>query len=311
MGWLAWDTAALLATGTAVPVVATRGVRSAGAQGLRNAGKELVLVLSLYAVWRWVRLQTIREVHGAVGHGRSVWHVEQWLHLPSEASLQHWFLHHPLWVQAGNGYYALFHVPALIATLVWLFARHRDVYRRLRTCLALTTAAALVLHIVPVAPPRLFPDLGFVDTGLLYKQSVYGPTGGDLSAVYGALPSIHVGWAALVAVGTLAAGRGWWRWIGPVHLVLTVWAVTVTANHWWLDGVLAGALVALAWWAVGQAGTRNQTRLPSGRDSMPHSEASDSTSHTPRPPSASAVGVPTAGVAWERSRTAKVTDGPS
>jgi hypothetical protein len=250
-------------------------------------------------------------VHGARHHGLSVWHVQRWLHLPSEVTLQRWTLHHPLWVQAANGYYALFHVPAIIATLVWLFVRRRDVYRRVRTCLALTTGAALVLHIVPVAPPRLFPDLGFVDTGLLYEQSVYGPTGGELSAIYGALPSVHVGWAVLVAVGTWCAGRGWVRWVGPAHLLLTVWAVTVTGNHWWLDGVLAAALVWLAWWAIGQAGTWNHTRLPSGSESTPQLAASDSTNQTPRPPSASAEGAPIAGVACDRSRTAKVTNEPS
>ena len=36
-----------------------------------------------------------------------------------------------------------------------------------------------------------------------------------------------------------------WRKIGPVHLVLTMVAVTATGYHWWLDGVVAVGLFAI------------------------------------------------------------------
>lgn len=247
---MAWNTAAEWAGAMAIAVVATRRLPQPWVRPLRAAGKELILVLSLYAVWRYVRAMTVRTVTGAIEHAQTVWEVQRALSLPSEATLQQWFLQHPLWIQAANGYYALVHVPATIAVLVWLYLRNRGVYRRVRTVLALSTAAALVLHIVPVAPPRMLPQLGFVDTALQYNQSVYGADGSGLSDVYGALPSIHVTWALLVALGTWFAARGRWRWVGPVHLVLTVVAVTVTANHWWMDGIVAAAIVAGAWWAV-------------------------------------------------------------
>ena len=36
---------------------------------------------------------------------------------------------------------------------------------------------------------------------------------------------------------------------GGAHPLLTVLAVTATANHWWLDGIVAGLILAvvLAW----------------------------------------------------------------
>ena len=82
-------------------------------------------------------------------------------------------LPHPWLVQAGNLYYAVVHVPALIAMLVWLFVRHRDRYPAVRNTLALLTGACLLIQLVPVMPPRLMSSLGFVDTGHLYGQSVY------------------------------------------------------------------------------------------------------------------------------------------
>jgi hypothetical protein len=98
-----------------------------------------------------------------------------------------------------------------------------------------------------LAPPRLLPDLGFVDTGVLYGQSVYGSVGAHgLSNQVAAIPSVHMAWALLVAWGALAATRSRWRWLVVAHPVLTLWAIVATGNHWWLDAVSAAALLAVA-----------------------------------------------------------------
>jgi len=73
------------------------------------------------------------------------------------------------------------------------------------------------------------------------------------------MPSLHIGWAMLVAIGLIAATRSRWRWLWLLHPLVTVLVVVATANHWWLDGIvvlglLAGALaIALVpqqvrWW---------------------------------------------------------------
>jgi hypothetical protein len=241
--WIAWNTATLWALALVAFVWAVRGAARPWLVATATAARELALVLGLYAVWRFVHRLTIRQVHGAEEHGRWVWHVQRWLHLPSEASLQHLVLPHGWLVQFFNGYYALAHGPALIIGLVWLFARHRDRYPVIRNSVAIVTGLCLVIRLFPVAPPRLLPDLGFVDTALVYKQSVYGAGAGGMSNQLAAMPSIHVAWALVVAVAVLTASRSRWRWLVLLHLVLTVLAVTVTANHWWLDGIVAAALL--------------------------------------------------------------------
>ena len=91
----------------------------------------------------------------------------------------------------------------------------------------------------------MLPRLGFVDTGLRFGQSVYGPRGHDhLANEFAAMPSLHVGWAVLLAVAVIVTFRTPWRWLAVVHPVVTALVVVVTANHFWLDG-LAGT--ALAW----------------------------------------------------------------
>ena len=169
------------------------------------------------------------------------------MHLPSELTIQHWVLPHPWLVQAANAYYAVVHVPALIAMLIWLFVRHRDRYPAVRNTLALLTGACLLVQLVPVMPPRFMTSLGFVDTGHLYGQSVYTALGRGASDQLSAMPSLHVGWALLVGIVVVVASTSRWRWIVLAHPVLTITVVVVTANHWWLDGVVAGGLLAMSY----------------------------------------------------------------
>ncbi len=110
------------------------------------------------------------------------------------------------------------------------------------------TAACLVIRYLRVAPPRFLPELGYVDLATRYGLSVYGPVGTGVSDQFAAMPSIHVGWAALVSLGIVAASTSKWRWIFMAHLVLTVYAVTATGNHWWFDSIAAIALLFAALW---------------------------------------------------------------
>jgi len=246
--WLPWDVTAVLAAMLAVGVVSASGVTRRRAVGLRTFCRELSIVLLLYSVWQLAHSLTVTHVTGALDHARWVVDVQQWLHLPSEAALQRWFLPHPLWVQAMNAYYGVMHVPTLGAFLIWLFYRHRDRYPRWRNALALTTGLCLAIQYIPVAPPRMLP--GFVDTGLLYDQSVYGTGGSGIANQLSAMPSVHVAWAAVVGIAVIVVGTSKWRWLVLIHPMLTVLAITVTANHFWLDGIVAVALLGVAWLVV-------------------------------------------------------------
>jgi hypothetical protein len=57
---------------------------------------------------------------------------------------------------------------------------------------------------------------------------------------------MHFGWAVLVAYGAIQIGRGPWRWLVIAHPVITLIAITATANHYWLDAAVAGLLIVLA-----------------------------------------------------------------
>jgi hypothetical protein len=49
-----------------------------------------------------------------------------------------------------------------------------------------------------------------------------------------------------VAFGALSASTSRWRWIGMAHLVITMYVVSATGHHWWLDGIVALGLLWIA-----------------------------------------------------------------
>ena len=57
------------------------------------------------------------------------------------------------------------------------------------------------------------------------------------------MPSVHVGWALIVAIAAITASRSRWRWLAVLYPAVTTLVVAATANHFWLDGIAAAVLV--------------------------------------------------------------------
>jgi hypothetical protein len=149
-------------------------------------------------------------------------------------------------LDAVNYYYAYAHWLSVDVVLAWLWLRHRDRYVVTRAVLVVFTGGCLCLHLISTAPPRLLPQTHLIDTAALLGQSVYGDTPG-LSDHLSAMPSIHVGWAVLFAVAAWGTRSTIARVVLTAHALLTAYVVVVTGNHFWLDGIVAAAMVAVAW----------------------------------------------------------------
>jgi hypothetical protein len=236
-------------------VEAEAPARSSGAGAVRTPVdprpgfvREAALVLGLWLLYNLGRVLAAHHTGRAHAHAITVWQLERHLGLPDEAREQGVLLAHGLVaVRIADDYYRWVHLPLTVVVLVVLFCYRPAVYVWVRTAMAYATAGGLVVHLAyPVAPPRMLPSLGFVDTGLRFGQSAYGPRGHDhLANEYAAMPSLHVGWAVLLAVAAIVAFGSRWRWLALVHPVATAVVVVVTANHFWLDG-LAGTVLAAA-----------------------------------------------------------------
>ncbi|MEO7573069.1 MAG: phosphatase PAP2 family protein [Acidimicrobiales bacterium] len=268
------------------------------------AARELALVALLYAVWRVARALPLARDEGAIERARQIVELQHDLHLPTELSLQQLVLRHDWLGWFTSYYYAGVHVPALVAFVVWLYVRHREEYPHWRNGLAILTGLCLVIRFVRVAPPRFLTDLGYVDISERYGPSLYGPVGTGVSDQFAAMPSIHVGWAAVVSFGIVAAGTSRWRWVFLLHLVLTILVVSASGHHWWLDGIVAIALLGLSLmidsvarrWVRRRPIAQGPTVAPGGRS------APTQAAPVPHPvPRATAVGIDGFSGWWTRS----------
>lgn len=257
---------------TSTPGTAGHGGQGTGATPEGEAGgersgesarppllRELALVTALFLVYKLGRLLANGHETRAFRNADRVWDAERAVHLPGEGAIQQLLLHGEPLIRTANTYYAAVHFPATLAFLVWLYARRPAHYVWSRRVLALVTAAALGLHLLmPLAPPRMLAASGLVDTARVYGPSVYGatPETDSMANQFAAMPSLHFGWALMVAIGLIAATRSRLRVLWLLHPLVTLLVIVGTANHYWFDALAAAALLGLALLAVRAPGHR-------------------------------------------------------
>ena len=250
-----WELATVLAVGGAAMAASTRNrVRVGGA-----VAREIAVIGFLYGLWQVAGSIAATGPAGAYQRAHWIERFDRHLPLPSERSLQQAFLGHRLIIGFFDYYYAAMHMTTMLLFLIWLFWRHRARYRGVRQVMAWTTLGCLVVQLVPVAPPRMLP--GIVDTAQRYHESVYshGLPIDQLSS----MPSVHVAWAVLVGYYAWRISPSRWRYLGPAHSILMIVVVVATGNHWWLDGIVAIAILVLSAWAL--AGVRAAWQVGRGR----------------------------------------------
>ena len=229
------------------PVLGRRRIASRRWLEVVLAGaREGAVVMALFTLWQIAGGLALTRVAGAFERAHTILSISRWLPLPTELWVQSVVLPHPDLVRLMNTFYLYVHINSILVFLIWLFLRHRERYPWARNILVLLTGTCLLVQMIPVAPPRMLTDLGFVDTATLYGQSVYGPFGSGIADQLSAMPSVHVGWALFIAFVVIKVSTSRWRWLVLLHPLVTSVVVVATANHFWLDGIVAGGILALA-----------------------------------------------------------------
>jgi membrane-associated phospholipid phosphatase len=193
--------------------------------------------------------------------------LEHSLHLDPELALNRWLAGHNVIAIPASYYYFFAHAVLTFAVLAWLWWRSPALYLRLRTQLVLVNLIAFVVFWrYPLAPPRMFPSLGYHDViasshaAVSWHSALLVHDADQLAA----MPSLHVAWAAWCGLALWQLHRR--RAVAVLAIVyplLTSFVVIATGNHYLLD-VLAGfatVLGALAvHWALGRALALRQRR---------------------------------------------------
>ncbi|MGD0764901.1 MAG: phosphatase PAP2 family protein [Dehalococcoidia bacterium] len=208
---------------------------------------ELGLVSLAFLFYFLVRGSVVDRTSDALAHGFRIIDLEQNAGFFWELQLQALVVGRQFLVQMFNFIYFWFDFPLIVTVGLWLYFRHRRQYTLTRDAMLISGGIALIIyHLFPVAPPRYLSEFGFVDTMAVYSPLSYqAQSARPFVNPYAAVPSLHVGWPVLLAVGVIWATRFKPIWLAAVMLpVAQFFAVVFTANHFIFD-TMVGVGVAL------------------------------------------------------------------
>jgi len=226
---------------------------------------EGAIIAVAFLLYFWVRGAVVDNPEKAYWHARDIIDAERAVHIFVEGDMNRWVTHHHWLAQVLNYTYFYLHFPLIIVFGMWAYYYRRDKYTFIRDSFLASGAIALAIYFLyPVAPPRDLPGLaaqydaaapayvhGFFDTMKEYLGYAYDTQSTDSFVnPYAAMPSLHFGWDLLLGIAIINCFRGvrfgWVAIIVGVALpVSQIFAITMTANHFFLDAV-AGGIVAMA-----------------------------------------------------------------
>lgn len=190
---------------------------------------------------------------GSLDHGfdlarENAYHVvnlEKSLGIFFEPDFQAFFMDNAILTRIVDTIYTIFYYPALILFAIWAFTYHRQQYITVRNIFLMSAVIAFTCFaLFPVAPPRMLPELGFIDSmaehGVVqYESGILG----QLANPYAAMPSCHFAWTLLIGTAIFhMTGRWWLKIVGIILPLGMLISIVATGNHYFLDA-MAGALV--------------------------------------------------------------------
>lgn len=211
---------------------------------------EAVLLLVAYQVYRQLRAAIRSTTRQADIHARQVIRLERAIGIFGEHAVQRPFAHTEWWLRLWDTWYGTMHYAGPVIGLAVLYVFAPDRYRTWRNVLGFVLLlACLGFWLYPLLPPRLLPArYSFVDSGAVFGG--IGPVGKDVAAgalnAYAAMPSLHLAWSTWAACALWGVVPRRWAPLLLLWPAAMVYAVTVTANHYFLDCVGGVAAVAIA-----------------------------------------------------------------
>jgi hypothetical protein len=239
---------------------------------------EMVYWVLNYAFYRMTAILSQKIFSGrgiwtvAESHGLAVLEFER--HgmfsslFPCELDIQRWFMdNHQDALSLLNKVYALIHIPGTVGFIAWYYyvAPSHSTFAAVRRTINLTNFMAFTTYIFyPCMPPRLLPkEYGFLDTVRHDDAQSVWMSGKYVNSL-AAMPSMHFAYAFCIGCTLihhsgvvrrqLECGevRKSWVWklfyviLGLGYPMLIITTIIATANHYFLDALVATAYVVVA-----------------------------------------------------------------
>ncbi len=210
---------------------------------------ELGIVAFAFLLYFLVRGAVVDRTADALDHARWIVDLQITLGVFVEPEFQRWVLDYELVSRGLNFVYFWLDFPLIVVVGLLLFWKRRRSYTLVRDAMLISAGIAFVMYwAYPVAPPRFLTEWGFVDTLEVYDNLSYQAQSlQPFVNPFAAVPSLHVGWSLLLAVGAFVATKS-----VPVRLAaLVVFAlqsisVVGTGNHYLFDGVVGLIVCSVA-----------------------------------------------------------------
>jgi membrane-associated phospholipid phosphatase len=208
--------------------------------------RQLAIWLGFLYAYRYTRGIADRDPFKAFHNGLRVADVEHRFTGLWELSLQSLVASSDVLRELTSWTYWHSQFTVLGLSLLWIYLWRNESFVRVRNTLLLANVIGLIgFVLVPTAPPRMFPELGFVDTlagfGINHNSAIVRAD----SNPYAAMPSLHAADALIIGVSLALLVRP--RWLKALWFLWPAWvwfSVMATGNHFWLD-IVAGIVVAL------------------------------------------------------------------
>jgi len=215
-------------------------------RGWADFGRQLAIWFCFLGAYQVARGLADRNPPRAFDNGLQVIGIERHLHGLFELSLQRLVDGSHVLATLASWTYWNSEFTVLGLALLWVYLRRNEAFVRFRNTILLANVIGLVGYVMlPTAPPRMFPDLGFSDTLSGFGELNHGSGIIEFAAnPYAAMPSLHAADALIVGLVLFSVCRRW-----PAKVLWLCWplwvlfSVMATGNHFWLD-VVAGIVVA-------------------------------------------------------------------
>jgi hypothetical protein len=194
-------------------------------RGWAHLAFQFVIWIGFYVAYQIVRGAADRSVTHAFQNGEAVLRTENHLGALFEPAVQRVVDTSSILVTLTSYTYWLSQFAVVGGTLLWVYFRHQERFASFRNWLIVANLVGLVGYVLmPTAPPRMFPEWGFVDT--LGQYSSINHESGLIHAAanpYAAMPSLHSMDALIVGIVMFSLVRSklakalwllWPLWVG-------------------------------------------------------------------------------------------------
>ena len=216
-------------------------------RGYADLGRQVAIWFGFLAAYQAARGIADRNPPKAFDNGLHVIGIERHAHALIELTLQRIVDGSQLLAALVSWTYWNSEFTVVGLALLFVYLRRNEAFTRFRNAILIANVIGLIGYVLlPTAPPRMFPDLGFADTLADFGGLNHGSGLVQLAAnPYAAMPSLHAADALIVGVVLFMVCRN--RFFKAAWLLWPVWvwfAVMGTGNHFLLD-VAAGVVVAV------------------------------------------------------------------